>query len=757
MRGARIEVTGIVQGVGFRPFVYRLAKKTGITGYVKNMGNSVEILAVGGGEEINDFLAGLERDAPPLARIDNVSVQPTDEKDLQAFKIVESSSAGGSGSVLPPDVCICETCLAEINDPSNPRYGYPFTVCVDCGARYTIIETVPYDRVNTSMTDFPMCSECKREYEDPVDRRFHAEPTCCPACGPSYHLYYGSKLVDVINPVEAAVGKLDEGRIVAVMGVGGTHLASALDDTVVQRLRRRFNRPEKPFAIMVRGLEAASKFASLSEIEKRLLTSLRRPIVAVQKKSVAPELVAPGLDNIGIMLPYTALHHMMFNYTDADGFVMTSANLPGEPMFTEAEEVVASSFSDYCLVHNRQILNRVDDSVIRVVGDRPAFIRRSRGYVPEPIQLEKESGEVVLGLGAELNVTGCLLKGDRAFLTQYIGDTTKLRTLEFLESAVNRLLKLTGTKSVDRIVIDMHPGYATRALGRKLADRFGTPLSEVQHHYAHASSLMAENRLDEVVCLSLDGAGYGLDGSVWGGEVICVDEGGMTRSASLEPQPMPGGDLAAVYPARMLAGILHSHYSEEELKSVLARHRGDAFRDGELDLVLKQLRSGFNTPFTSSTGRVLDAAAALLGVCWERTYEGEPAMKLEALADKGKPVFELPIRFSKHQGREIFETGKMLKESVEFLESDCKKADIAASIQNTLARGLAILAVKCGRQNRVKAIGVSGGVAYNNAIVTEIERHVKSEGFEFYTQTQAPPGDGGISLGQVWHTIKKGR
>ncbi len=446
----------------------------------------------------------------------------------------------------------------------------------------------------------------------------------------------------------------------------------------------------------------------------------------------------------------------MFNYTDADGFVMTSANLPGEPMFTEAEKVVASGFSDYCLVHNRRILNRVDDSVIRVVGGRPAFIRRSRGYVPEPIQLEKESEEVVLGLGAELNVTGCLLKGDRAFLTQYIGDTTKLRTLEFLESAVNRLLKLTGTKSVDRIVIDMHPGYATRALGRKLADRFGAPLSEVQHHYAHASSLMAENNLDAVVCLALDGAGYGLNGDVWGGEVICADEGVMKRAASLEPHPMPGGDLAAVYPARMLAGILYSHYSGEELKSVLTRHTGDAFRAGELDLVLKQLRSGFNTPFTSSTGRVLDAAAALLGVCRKRTYEGEPAMKLEALAARGTPELNFPIIFSETEGRHILETGAMLKQAVDLLESSSRKEDIAASIQQGIARGLSKLALRFACEKDIKAIGVSGGVAYNHSLVSEIGCYVREKGFEFYTQTKAPPGDGGISLGQVWHTVLSG-
>ena len=754
MKGARINVTGIVQGVGFRPFVYRLAKKSGIAGFVKNIGSSVEILAFGSDNEIKSFLLDLKSDTPPLARINNVSVTSAGEKVWSEFKILESESKGGSGSVLPPDICICGTCLAEISDSSNRRYSYPFTVCVDCGARYTIIADIPYDRVRTSMTDFPMCNRCQREYDNPVDRRFHAEPTCCPECGPQYSFYKNAEKLAVKNPVESAVKKLEAGAIVAVIGVGGTHLASNLDELTIQRLRKQFNRPQKPLAIMVRNIAAASKFAHVNEIENKLVTSLRRPIVTFQKKKNVPDLIAPGLGNIGVMLPYSALHHLMFDFTELDAFVMTSANRPGEPMFTTSEEVVASGFSDYSLVHNRRIINRVDDTVIRVVAGRPSFIRRSRGYVPEPIQLAHESDEVILGLGAELNVAGCILKGNQAFLTQYIGDTTRLQTLEFLESAIHRLLKLIGARSIDRVVIDMHPSYATRSLGKKLANKYQASLSEVQHHFAHAGSLMAENQLDEVVCLALDGAGYGLNGEVWGGEVLCCNERGIERFASLEPQPMPGGDLAAVHPARMLAGILYDQYPEEELKKVLSKYVGTGFRKGELELVFKQLQSKFNSPLTSSTGRVLDAMAALLGLCSLRSYEGEPAMKLEALAEVGKLKFEIPIKFSKTDGRLTLQTGMMLKAAVGLVESGHNKADVAASVQNTLAEGLVVMAVKCADLKGIRAISVSGGVAYNNAIVSEIKRQVKSGGFEFYTQSQVPPGDGGISLGQVWHTLQ---
>jgi hydrogenase maturation protein HypF len=749
MERIRIEVTGTVQGVGFRPYVYRTAQRGGIRGFVKNTGNSVEIMAVGKKRDIQSFINALKTGAPPLAIIESIRISHNHVEDYSDFNIIQSDSLGGSGSTLPPDVCICKTCLEEISDKGNHRYRYPFTVCVDCGARYSIIEDTPYDRDRTSMNDFPMCSVCKSEYEQSMNRRFHAEPTCCPTCGPRYAMFECSNKLVVENPIKEAVREIENGRVVAIMGVGGTHLAASMEDEVVKRLREKFGRLQKPFAIMARDLESAGEIAHIGKLEKGFLSSLRRPIVVLDKKESVPEGIAPGLENIGIMLPYTALHHLMFDYTHEPAFIMTSANLPGEPMFITSRSVIDSRFSDFSLVHNRRIINRVDDTVIREVDGRPSFIRRARGYVPEPIQLNGERDEILLGLGAELNVAGCLLKGNRAYLTQYIGDTTKLKSLEFLEETVGRLMKLTGTRKPDRIVIDLHPSYSTRSLGEKMAKDYKAPLLEVQHHFAHAASLMAENTVDEVVCLSLDGAGFGPDGTVWGGEVIYSKAGKMKRFAGLEPQIMPGGDLAAYHPARMLAGILHSQYPSDELKGIFSKYAPGVFKSGELEMVLKQLERRFNSPSTTSTGRVLDAAAALLSICYERTYEGEPAMKLEALAIKGKPIIDFPIEFTVIDGCPSLKTGLILISALEMIGKQ-RKSDIAASIQNSIAKGLGKLAVKCACEKRVGAVGVSGGVAYNQAIVKGIREIINENDLKFFTQTRAPPGDGGISLGQCW-------
>ncbi len=750
----RIEVGGIVQGVGFRPFVYRIAKKHALRGYVKNSGNSVDILVMGEQSNLDAFLRDLKREAPPLARIDDIALMDSAQGEYRDFSILESIAEGGSESVLPPDVSICPKCLAEVRTKSDRRHGYPFTICVDCGARFSIIEDVPYDRARTSMVDFAMCSDCTNEYQDPRDRRFHAEPTCCPKCGPSYFLYKGRSKLDCADPILEAARKLEEGYVVAIMGVGGTHLACKLEDDVIARLRKMFRREEKPFAIMARDLKAAKELTLVNEAEAELLASLRRPIVVLNKRN-APRLTSPGLSNIGIMLPYSALHHLLFDRTTENAFVMTSCNLPGEPMFISHEEVLASGFSDYSLVHNRRIVNRVDDSVVRVVAGNSAFIRRSRGYVPEPIGLAYDPKETILGVGAELNVTACLLKGSKAFPTQYIGDTTKIRTLEYLGVAIERLLKLTKTAGIDVVAIDMHPIYATRRFGEELAREHGARLLEVQHHFAHAASLMAEHKVDEIVALTLDGAGYGSDGSIWGGEVIYAGHGAMERCASLEPHPMPGGDLAAVYPARMVAGILSSVYSLEEVRGLIERSNWNTLGEKELELVLKQLERKFNAPLTTSTGRVLDCVSVILGACRKRTYEGEPAMKLEALAAYGEPSIEMPLEHAIMNGREVLKTGPIVAAAIEHLGKQ-KRSDIAASVQDALARGLAMLAVEHARKRDVKCVGISGGVAYNEAIVSIIKREVEANGLELLTNALIPPGDGGISLGQCHYSARFG-
>jgi hydrogenase maturation protein HypF len=749
MERARINVTGIVQGVGFRPFVYRVAERNGIKGYVRNSGRGVEIVAVGGKERIRTFLDELRKEGPPLSRIDRLEVRAGGEREHGEFRIVESEGGGGSESVLPPDVALCETCRVEMGERENRRYGYPFTVCTDCGPRFTILERLPYDRENTTMAPFRMCRSCAAEYRDPADRRFHAEPVCCPVCGPRYTFYRGREVLEGGDPIRGAAEALEGGAIVAMKGVGGTHLAAKVgEDGPISRMREALRRPEKPFAVMARDLKAIRGFAKLGRGEEALLSSFRRPIVLLRKKRGGlAEGISPGLDTVGVLLPYSGVHHLLFRYSKEPAFVMTSANLPGEPMALAAEEILSLG-AEYSLIHNRRIKHRCDDSVIKLVDGKGTFLRRSRGYVPEALELEIPEGKSVLAMGAEREVTACFLKGKRAFLTQHIGNTTNPKSLEFLEGATKNLMELAGGEEgeIDAVAVDLHPAFPTGRLGRELAGELGSELVECQHHKAHIAALMAEKGLEEVVGIGVDGLGFGEDGSVWGGEVITVRNGEFQRVAGLMPQPMPGGDLAARYPARMLCGILAKKRSASEILDAL---RGQGFRGAEeVRLMERQLEGGYNTPLTTSAGRVLDAVAALLGVCYERTYEGEPAMKLEALARGGQDGLEIPVPVVRAEGRWVLNTTEMIDAALQWRLEGKKGRDIAASFQRGLAEGLATLAVEAAAGGDLP-IGLSGGVAYNDAIVGYIRRKVEGEGLRFVTHETVPPGDGGISLGQA--------
>lgn len=738
----RVAITGTVQGVGFRPFIYRTAKKNNISGYIKNSGNSVELLLDGEEADITEFLNTVKNNSPPLSRIANIDIKPCKDKKYSDFNILKSEKHGESDSVMPPDVAMCDACFTEVFDKRNRRYLYPFTVCTDCGPRFTIIEALPYDRENTTMAAFRMCGTCGQEYLDPMDRRFRAEPTCCPDCGPWYELYRGRENTHSRNPIKDAAFALDSGKIVAIKGIGGTHLCSrTTDDDAIMRMRRILKRPFKPFAIMARNVSEARKIAFISEKEEKLLLSPQRPIVVLPKKNMLSEHLSPGLSNIGIMLPYSGMHHLLFYYSNQPAFVMTSANIPGEPMAINNEEILSLN-ADFSLMHNRTIKNRCDDSVIKVVGDNISFIRRSRGFVPSPVVV-KDTQKTVLSLGAELDVTACILKKEKAFLTQYIGNTTKLSTLEYLESAVYNLMELTRADKVDAIAVDMHPSFNTSALGQELSKKLGVPLIKCQHHFSHAASLLADSGQRRMVCIAADGVGYGNDGTVWGGEIIAIDEG-FERIGSLMPQLMPGGDLAARYPARMAMGVLSGIFDQGELSEMFEPY----FDGDELTIILKQIETKFNSPITSSTGRLLDAAAALLGVCTERTYEGEPAMKLESFAMKGKDIVEIPVSIKKKDGRYVLDTTKIL-EAVCLAKEVHSLYDIAASAQYAVARGLCKMAIKAAHDKDIDVIGFSGGVAYNDAIVSTAKNIAEEEGFEFVVHTKVPCGDGGISLGQA--------
>jgi len=745
----RVVVTGIVQGVGFRPFVYRTARKCSLNGYIMNAGSSVEILLDGSEENIQVFLRKIRQEHPPLAQIRETAVMDIEAgRRFEDFVILKSREDGESNSNIPPDASLCKACVNDIFDNNGRRYLYPFTVCTDCGPRFAAIGMLPYDRENTTIRDFSMCKACTSEYLDVQDRRFRAEPVSCPVCGPKYDLYLAEKKLEVSNPIKDVVDAIDKGKITAIKCIGGTHLViKTTEEEPVLKLRSILHRKHKPFAIMAKDIDSAMTLAHIDGKEKELLESFQRPIVVLKKKAGAgiSELIAPGLHNIGIMLPFSGIHHLLFHYSKEPAFVMTSANIPGEPMAINIEEIMALN-SEYSLVHNMRIKNRCDDSVMKIVADREVFLRRSRGFVPQSIELGFESSKNVLALGAELDVTACILKGKRAFLTQYVGNTTRLRTLEFLEEAIYNLMKINRVEKIDLIAVDLHPGFNTSKLGEELAGRFNAQLFRCQHHQAHISSLMAEHDIDKLVGIASDGAGFGLDGTIWGGEVFAAGTG-FERCGSLMPQIMPGGDIAAQYPSRMVAGILSRKYPVEELRNMMVEMKG--FRnEREIDIVLRQVERRFNTPETSSTGRVLDAISSILDICHERTYEGEPALRLEALASGGNANVELPVVIKKHDNRYMLDTTELL-DAVLLAKGYHRNEDIAASAQKALAEGLVDIAIRVARIKGIDSIGISGGVAYNDAIVRHINERAVGEGFKFFTQGRVPCGDGGISLGQA--------
>jgi hydrogenase maturation protein HypF len=749
----KINVTGIVQGVGFRPFIYRIAVKNGLKGYVRNRGDAgVEILIEGSEESIETFLQDLREKKPPLARIHDVVVKRLEgANEHETFTIYKSSEEVElSGSVIPPDIAICDDCLKELRNPADTRHDYFFITCTDCGPRYTVIEKLPYDRENTTMRDFQMCSFCQKEYKDPTNRRFHAQTVACPKCGPKVYLTTaGGEPVKTDDPVREAGKLLSEGFVVAIKGYGGFHVAaSTTKEEPLIRLRRVKHRSQKPFAIMARSLDAAKTFAEISDKEAELLTSYTRPIVLLKKSSTyyLSDLVAPGLHNVGVMLPYTGLHYMLFDKVSDSAFVMTSANPPNQPIIKDNNEAIQklSETVDYFLFHNRQIAHRCDDSVIRLHGENIVFIRRSRGYAPAPIILKEKSKKCVLGLGGELNNTACILLRDKAFVSQHIGDVENVETKAFLESAAKHLIHLTNSK-VDTVVCDLHPKFTTTRLAKGLAEQNAWQLIQVQHHYAHVAALMAEHDVEEIIGICCDGYGYGEDGEAWGGEIILCSRKSaeFKRLAHLEKQPLIGGDLATKYPLRMAAGILHKKINVENWLLENAVH----FPHGEKEtqIILSQLdKNKDSLTQTTSCGRFLDAVAAVLGVCYERTYEGEPAMKLEAVATKGKDALKTePII----EGN-ILKTTEML---VEIFENKGRKSaeDLAYSAHAYLAKGLAQLAIEKAQESGIKTVGFSGGTACNEILTKIMRETVEIAGLRFLVHKAVPPGDGGLSFGQA--------
>lgn len=747
---AKVRIIGIVQGVGFRPFIYRTAVANSLKGYVRNRGDAgVEIVVEGKEIDITRFLDDVREKQPPQAEAYHTLVDHEEEetRSFKDFTILESSTTRElSGSVTPPDIAICDECLAELRDPADPRHDYFFVTCTNCGPRYTTIHQLPYDRQNTTMQGFGMCKFCQKEYSDPANRRFHAQTVACPKCGPKAYLTTNTgKRLSPEDPIREAGRLLEEGYILAIKGYGGFHVAtSTTKDEPIQRLRTVKHRAQKPFAIMARDLETLFTFTKISPEEAEALTSYTKPIVLLDKseKYYLSELVAPRLHNVGAMLPYTGLHFMLFDKVKEPAFIMTSANPPNEPIVTDNTDALRTLAStvDYFLFHDRPIAQRCDDSVIRFHTGRTSFIRRSRGYTPTPIVLRTPLDKVVLGVGAEENVTASVISCDKAFISQYVGDVENVETFKFLKSTIRHLLMLTSAK-VEAVACDLHPKFATTRLALETADELGCPVVPVQHHYAHMVSLMGEHGLGEIVGVVCDGYGYGADGQSWGGEVLrCNDS--FRRVGHLQEQPMIGGDLATRHPLRMAAGILNDEADLEGWLSANSEH----FPHGEEEArtILNQLKGKRINATTTSCGRVLDAVSAILGLCYERTYQGEPALKLESVAIHGKDALKLEPEISDG----VLKTTNLVQAVFEAKDRSPIE-DLAYSAQSYLARGMAQLAVETVQRTGGDAVGFSGGVAYNKHIARAIKEHVEASGVRFYVHEALPAGDGGISFGQA--------
>jgi hydrogenase maturation protein HypF len=727
----RITVRGIVQGVGFRPFVYAQACDLGIAGSVKNLGGEVEIFARG--ERFEEFVGAISR-GPPLSRIDSVEVSGTLREIPDGFFILPSGTGSHSG-MIPPDIAICSECIADIFQAGGMYEDYWATSCVNCGPRYSIISEIPYDRERTSMADFPMCPACAGEYSNPLSRRHHAQTIACENCGPELALY--DKLgnpVDFSDPVKEAAGLLDAGFILAVRGIGGFHLACIEESAGT--LKHRLGRIEQPFAIMVRP-DYIDQITSVSPQERKLLESPVHPIVVLEKRDYSAHAEISNLHTIGCMSPYTGLHHLLFSHLRHPLLIMTSANMPGYPMITEIDAAMAklNRDADFFLTHNRTIVNRCDDSVMR----DGYIIRLSRGIAPKRTAIDL-GNHCILGVGPELNANATIYRSGFAVTSPHVGNVRNPPTLEYLQETVTNLQRILGAK-FDAIAHDLHPRFLSTRFARELAAENSLELVPVQHHRAH----IAAATTGPCVGIAIDGVGYGDDGTVWGGEVFCGQVPDLQRVAHLEPVAMPGGDLATRFPERMLYGIL----PDDEVLSLLAS-RG--WPDVDLGVLKRQVASGFNVPVTTSTGRLLDAASALLGCCRERTYDGEPAMKLESAA-AGALAEPWELSVSTLNGCEVLSSRALMRTAFMKLQ-DAGTGDLrfirslAASFQYNLARGIAALAIRAAEREGMKTVALSGGVAYNHAIRETIRKEILGRGFTCIVNTDYPLGDGCVSFGQ---------
>lgn len=737
----RLNITGVVQGVGFRPAVARIAARHGLAGFIYNDSGSVNCELEGAPDAVEAAVWAIYADSPPMVRIDDLRVTPVDPCGESGFRIVGSRSADERRTLVPPDIAMCARCLAELRDPADRRYGHPFITCTDCGPRYTVITDLPYDRPATTMAQFPMCAACSTEYQDPGNRRFHAQTIACHDCGPTLS-WQGPG--DGADPLAAAAQALDDGLIVAVKGIGGFHLACRADNmAAVTELRRRKSRPAKPFAVMLADVAAAQRICHVSTAAAELLTSPAAPIVLLPARDESVSApVAPGLSEIGVMLPYSPLHHLLFDRLGAVPLVMTSANHGGSPIvFRDADLAWIDGLADAVLTHDRPIHVPCEDSVLTLAGDGAVVpIRRSRGYAPLPVSVDVPGFDpVILATGGDFKTTFCLMDPDgHAHMSSHLGDMADPRTQSCFESALDHLAFMTD-RHPGVIACDLHPAYATAHWARRQPH----PVVTVQHHHAHAVSLLAEHRRlgTPVLAVAFDGTGYGTDGTIWGGELLMVtDPAAFTRVGHVEPFALPGGDGAVRRPARIALDLLYRAGIDWEPGIAAVDDLGEA----ALHILAQQIPRGLGCVTTSSMGRLFDAVASLLGVCQEVTYEGQAAVELEHLARRGRA---LPLDFGVTAS--VLDPAPLIAGLVAGLRAHHDIADLAAGFHAAVIRATADAVHHSAGALGIATVGLTGGVFVNRLLLDGLRKELTDNGFEVLTHAVLPCNDGGLALGQA--------
>jgi hydrogenase maturation protein HypF len=738
-----IHVDGIVQGVGFRPFVYNLARDLALGGWVNNTSEGVFIEVEGSLQALDDFRERLEHDAPPLAKIVNIETDVVPSLGESEFRITASDQGHGTRTLIPVDAATCPDCLREIRDPQNRRYQYPFTNCTNCGPRWTIIKSIPYDRPATTMAPFVMCAACQAEYDDPNDRRFHAQPNACPECGPTLALS-GEDVEPADDPLLETAGFLANGRIAAIKGLGGFHLAVRADDTeAVTRLRRRKNREAKPLAVMAADLNAVRALAHADQRDLDLIQSPQAPIVLLRRQ-ITPlicDAVAGDHQTVGVMLPYTPLHHLLFDKLRPYGIyalVMTSGNLSDEPICIDNLDAFnkLGQIADVCLTHNRDILRRADDSVVQRLGDHQHVYRRGRGYAPVPV-LVGGDGPPVLAVGAELKNTVCLLKEDRAFVSPHIGDLENLQAYAFFQETIATLQDVLQCRPAI-IAHDMHPAY----LSSQWARQQSCEQLAIQHHHAHMAAVLAEHRTERpAIGLIMDGTGYGPDRTIWGGEILTGDAGGFQRLGHFEPVPLPGGDAAIRKPWRTALSYLR-HACGDALPDL------EFLRDKTVEPVLEMLIKDVNSPLTSSCGRLFDAVAAMTGHWDEVHYEAQAAIELMALTTRQDVDVAKPYPWEISAGFKLL-TAPIIEAVAQDLLDGSNAAAVSARFHRTLIDLLAEAADWAARQSGLRDVVLAGGVFQNEILLSCLNRRLESGGFKVLSPIDLPPNDGAIAVGQA--------